>query len=412
MVYKKRIIEKEIQKNLKSSGALLIKGTKSCGKTLTAMQFAKSVLHVDIDPKVKTLMDFNPELLLDGKTPRLIDEWQEQPLLWNYVRHNVDNRQETGQFILTGSANPVESTKMHSGAGRFTVSIMRTMSWLELGFSSGKISLGNLLKTDKIKPAIQNISIDDIVDRLMIGGWPTNINKSVESAKRINKAYVDLLAEVDLSKVSKISRDPNRVKALLKSLARNISTVTSIETLAKDIKQNSESITRLTVSDYLDAMERLMIIENQPAWNTHVRSSAQLRKAPKRHFADVSLAISILGLNKESLLKEPQYLGFLFESLVIHDLRVYAQANDAFVSHYKDSNDKEIDAIIQNDAGHWAAFEVKLGQSLVDTAARNLIDITKNISKKPVSLNIITGTGTSYKRPDGVNVISLSSLGV
>jgi predicted AAA+ superfamily ATPase len=412
MIYKQRIIEVEIQKNLKSSGALLIKGPKSCGKTLTAMQFAKSRLQVDIDPKVKTFMDFNPEVLLDGQTPRLIDEWQEQPLLWNYIRHNVDKKQKPGQFILTGSANPVEITKTHSGAGRFTISVMRTMSWFELGFSSGTISLGALLKTDKIKPEIQKISINNIINRLIIGGWPTNINKSVESAKRINKAYIDLLAEVDLSKVSKISRDPNKIKALLKSLARNISTAANIETLTKDIKQYSESITRLTVSDYLDTLERLMIIENQRAWNTHIRSSAQLRKAPKRHFADVSLAISILGLNQESLLKNPEYLGFLFESLVIHDLRVYAQANAALVYHYKDSNDKEIDAIVQNDAGEWAAFEIKLGPSLVDTAAKILIEITRNISKRPSSLNIIVGTGISYKRPDGVNVISLSSLGV
>jgi predicted AAA+ superfamily ATPase len=412
MIYKWRIIEDEIQKNLKSSGALLIKGPKSCGKTLTAMQFVKSKLQVDVDPKVKILMDFNPQALLDGKTPRLLDEWQEQPLLWNYVRHNVDERQKTGQFILTGSANPIETTKMHSGAGRFTISIMRTMSWLELGFSSGKVSLGNLLKTDTIKSDIQNVSIDEIINRLIIGGWPTNINKSVESAKRINKAYVDLLLEVDLSKVSKVSRDPNKVKALLKSVARNISTAVTIETLAKDINQDSESVSRLTASDYLNTMERLMIIENQPAWNTHVRSSAQLRKNPKRHFADVSLAISILGLNEESLLKDPEYLEFLFESLVIHDLRVYAQANDALVYHYRDSNDKEIDAIVQNNAGQWAAFEVKLGQAFVDVSARNLINITKNILKKSVSLNIITGTGTSYKRSDGVNVISLSSLGV
>ncbi|MDR1695990.1 MAG: DUF4143 domain-containing protein [Endomicrobium sp.] len=217
---------------------------------------------------------------------------------------------------------------------------------------------------------------------------------------------------MDLSKVSKVSRDSGKIRALLKSLARNISTPANIQTLTDDAKQDSDTLSRITVNECLDALERLMIIENQPAWNTHIRSSAELRKTPKRHFADVSLAVSVLGLDKESILNDPKYLGFLFESLAVHNLRVYSQANDASVYHYRDSNNDEIDAVVQNRAGEWAAFEVKLGSGAFDEAAENLIRITKNISKKCSSLNIITGTGNTYTRPDGVNVVSLSSLGV
>jgi predicted AAA+ superfamily ATPase len=238
------------------------------------------------------------------------------------------------------------------------------------------------------------------------------LGKRIEAAERVNKSYVDLISEIDLSKVSKISRDPNKVRTLLKSLARSIATVANIQTLADNARQDSDTLSRITVNEYMDALERLMLIENQPAWNTHIRSSAELRKTPKRHFADPSMAVSILGLDKEALLNSSEYLGFLFESLVIHDLRVYAQRCEGQVFHYRDSNDKEIDAIVQNRAGDWAAFEIKLGSKTFDEAAENLIKITKNLIKKPTSLNIITGTSLTYTRSDGVNVISLSSLGV
>jgi predicted AAA+ superfamily ATPase len=247
------------------------------------------------------------------------------------------------------------------------------MSWFELGFSSGKTSVAKLLRNNAIATDMSEISIDDIVERIIIGGWPGNLGKKIEAAQRVNKSYIDLISEIDLAKVSKISRDPNKVCALLKSLARNISTTANIQTLVDDARQDSDIISRITVNEYLDALERLMLIENQTVWNTHIRSSGSLRKTPKRHFADPSMAVSILGLDKEEILNNTQYLGFLFESLVIHNLRVYAQECNGQVFHYRDSNDKEIDAIVQNRAGQWAAFEVKLGSKSFDEAAKILL---------------------------------------
>lgn len=310
--YIKRITDTELERKLSLSGALLIRGPKACGKTASATQFASSAVTFDRDEQVPLLMETDPRRLLMGNTPRLIDEWQAFPKIWNYVRHEVNDRKQSAQFILTGSSRPEESIKMHSGAGRFTVMDMRTMTWQELGYSTGKIRLKDLY-------------------------------------------------------------------------------------------------------EYLDALERLMIIENQPAWNTHIRSSSSLRKSPKRHFTDVSLAVAVLGADKETLLNDLKCTGFLFESLAVHELRVYAQANDAKVYHYQDSSGLEVDAIVQKHNGDWCAFEIKLGTGQIEDAAKSLnkfssIIDTKRI-KPPKSLNIITGTGMSYTRKDGINVLSLKSLG-
>jgi predicted AAA+ superfamily ATPase len=416
MSYQSRIIETELDKKLDASGALLIRGPKSCGKTETAKQFARSVLQVDQDEQVPFIMSTDPKRLLLGETPRLIDEWQEQPKLWNYIRHEIDNRKQKRQFILTGSANPNEDVKLHSGAGRFTTLTMRTMSWQEMGYSSGEVHLSSLLKG--IQPAVIDNSIDLelIIERIIKGGWPALLGASVAEAMLLNRAYVDLLAEVDMSRVSNIKRDPLKVKALLKSLARNTATLVENTTLSADIKAHENSdLSRPTIIDYLDALEQLMIIDDQPAFNPHVRSSASLRKSAKRHFCDVSLAVAALGLAKEALLKNLKYSGFLFESLVTHDLKIYAQANDAEVFHYRDSSGLEVDAIVQQYGGAWAAFEIKLGAGMIDEAAANLIRFAKKIdenkTQKPASLNIITGTGMSFTRLDGINVISLASLG-
>jgi predicted AAA+ superfamily ATPase len=416
MKYLERITDKELQRKLNASGALLIRGCKACGKTESASQFAKSVLEVDIDENVPYLMETAPKLLLEGATPRLIDEWQEQPKLWNMVRHEVDKRQSPAQFILTGSANPDEKVKKHSGAGRFTTLDMRTLSWQELGHSSGKISLEKLLAGEKFDADSEHAELEFIIEKIIIGGYPSLIGKTISDANDINRSYINLLAEVDMSRVSEVKRDPQKVRNLLRSLARNTATTIETSSLEKDIfEKDSFSITRPTIYNYLDALERLMIIENQPAWNTHLRSSAMLRKAPKRHLSDVSLAVATLGATEKTLLKDLKFTGFLFESLVTHDLRVYAQANDASVFHYRDSTNLEVDAIVQKYSGEWAAFEVKLGTGQIDDAAENLKKFASildtNRIQAPQSLNIITGTGMSYSRKDGVNVISLASLG-
>jgi predicted AAA+ superfamily ATPase len=414
--YKQRITDKELHRKLNASGAVLIRGAKACGKTESAKQLAKSVLNVDRDEQVEALISTAPKRLLLGETPRLIDEWQVQPNLWDYIRHEIDDRQETAQFILTGSAHPEESAKMHSGAGRFTIVDMRTMTWHELGCSSGKISLAKLFEGEKIDIYDTPTDLEFIIGKLIIGGFPTLLNKNISQATDLNRAYVELLAEVDMSRVSGVKRDPVKVRSLLRSLARNTATLVDISALESDIRvKENGGITRPTVYDYLDALNRLMIVEDQPAWNTHIRSSAALRKAPKRHFTDVSLAVAALGADENSLLNDLNFTGFLFESLVTHDLRVYAQANDAKVFHYRDSSGLEVDSIVQKYNGDWCAFEIKLGTGQYDEAAvslKKLVSIldTKKI-KPPKSLNIITGTGISYTRNDGINVISLASLG-
>jgi predicted AAA+ superfamily ATPase len=351
-----------------------------------------------------------------GETPRLIDEWQEYPKIWSYVRHEVDNRNDIAQFILTGSANPEETIKMHSGAGRFTTLDMRTLSWQELGYSSGDVRLRDLFDSKSISVIDEPLSLEKIVERIVIGGFPSLINKTIVQAREVNQAYVNLVAEVDMSRVSKVKRNPSRVRSLLRSYARNSATLVDVTTLAADIKEKENiDLSRPTIYDYLDALERLMIIENQPAWNTHIRSSSSLRKAPKRHLTDVALAVAVLGIDEELLLKDVKFTGFLFESMVVHDLRVYAQANKAEVFHYNDSSGLEVDAIVQKQNGDWCAFEIKLGIGQIEEAALNLLKFASIIddkkTTKPKSLNIITGTGISYTRPDGINVISMGSLG-
>jgi predicted AAA+ superfamily ATPase len=416
MTYIKRLIDNELQRKLEASGAVLIRGAKACGKTESAKQFAKSILQVDRDENIPLLFETAPKRILIGETPRLIDEWQVLPKLWDHVRHEVDERQQKAQFILTGSAHPEENAKMHSGAGRFTIVDMRTMSWQELGLSSGKISLADLFESKSIDLYDEPQELDLIIGQLIKGGFPRQMNSSVAQAADINRAYVELLAEVDMSRVSQTKRDPLKVRSLLKSLARNTSTLVDNSVLEKDIKEHeNRSLSRPTIYDYLDVLQRLMILEDQPAWSTHIRSTHTLRNSAKRHFTDVSLAAAALGANEQTLFNDLKFTGFLFESMVVHDLRVYGQANDAKVYHYRDSSGLEVDSIVQKYNGDWCAFEIKLGIGEIEEAAANLLRFAAQIdtqkSGMPKSLNIITGTGMSYTRKDGINVISFASLG-
>ena len=416
MTYIKRIVEEELAEKLSASGAVLVKGPKSCGKTETSKQFAKSMLAMDRDTQVPIVMATNPNLLLVGATPRLVDEWQEHPEIWNYIRHEVDERKEKGQFILTGSANPNDNVRLHSGAGRFTIVEMDTMTWQELGFSDGAFSLADLLKGRGTDASHNSVPLEFIIERLVIGGFPTLLNANIKDAQKINNGYVDLLCEVDMSRVGGIKRDPFKVRALLRSLARNTATVVDNKTLELDMKiSDNNEVSRNTITDYLDTLKRLMILYEQPAFNPHIRSIASLRKSPKKHLCDPSLCVAALGLDAEALLNDLKYTGFLFESLAVHELNVYAKANDATVFHYQDSYGLEVDAIVQKRNGDYAAFEIKLGVGFIEEAVANLNRFVANIDtskmKLPQSLNIITGTGMSYCRPDGINVISLAALG-
>ena len=416
MEYKNRISDEELQRKLSASGAVLIRGAKACGKTESAKQLANSVLHLDRDEQAQLLFDTAPKRLLLGDTPRLIDEWQVIPKLWDHVRHEVDDRKKNAQFILTGSAHPEESAKMHSGAGRFTIVDMRTMSWQELGLSTGLVKLSDLFEGKSIEIQDDRTELELIINQIIKGGFPSLINANVRQAMDVNRAYVELLAEVDMSRVSDTRRDPQKIRSLLKSLARNTSTLVDNAVIGKDIKAHeSVGLSRPTLYDYLDTLHRLMILEDQPAWSTHIRSSHTLRNSPKRHFTDVSLAVAVLGANQQLLLNDLNFTGFLFESMVVHDLRVYGQANDAKVYHYRDSSGLEVDSIVQKYNGDWSAFEIKLGTGQIEEAAENLLRFAKLVDTEktgaPKSLNIITGTGISYTRKDGVNVIALASLG-
>ena len=416
MAYIPRIIESELSEKLAASGAVLIKGPKSCGKTETAKQYAKSVLEMDRNKQVPMIMATNPQLLLAGDTPRLIDEWQDQPEIWNYVRHEVDDRKAKGQFILTGSANPNDDVKLHSGSGRFTVVQMDTMTWQELGYSTGIVKVGDLLKGAVDNFFQEGIPLNFIIEKMLIGGWPTLLNEHTRNALKLNSGYVDLLCEVDMGRLSGVKRDPQKVRSLLRSLARNTGTLVDNKTLEQDVQTSERNeLSRNTISEYLDALSRLMILYEQPAFNPHIRSSASLRKSPKRHLCDPSLAVAALGLDFEALIEDLNYTGFLFETLAVHELKVYAKANDADVFHYSDSYGLEIDAIVQKRNGDYAAFEIKLGVGYIEEAVKNLkkfessIDLNK--MKLPKSLNVITGTGMSYRRQDGIHVISLAALG-
>jgi predicted AAA+ superfamily ATPase len=414
MEYQPRVIDGELQQRLKRSGAVLISGPKGCGKTESARQLAKSEIRIDIDLRVPDAMQIDPGLLLRGDTPRLLDEWQEQPVLWNHVRREVDDRQAKGQFILTGSANPVEDVKMHSGAARISKLSMRPMSLWESGYSSGEVSLKDIVAGAHPTSKMCEHTLQDIIWNIIVGGWPTHIGKDFADAALDNADYVSLLADVDISRVSKRKRDPIKVRNLLKSYARNIAIPATVSTLAKDVIGDEDSIARATVNDYIETLTRLMIIEDLPAWNAHLRSKAELRTTPKRHFIDPSLAVAALGADLDALLNDVIFLGYLFESEVLRDLRIYSQPLRATVAHYKGSKRRESDIILQFPDSSWAAFEVKLGSKGADEGAKSLLRVASEIDTertgKQLALTVITGFGFAHRRPDGVNVVPLATL--
>ena len=417
--YYKRFADKILQNRLKEAGAILIQGPKSCGKTETAVQAAKSFVRMDTDDEMRALMEIHPKAVLEGSVPRLIDEWQEYPQIWNYIRREVDNRKKKGQFILTGSANPEERARLHSGAGRFSIIKMRPMSLFEKGWSSGEVSLAKIIKGSAPSSGQVEFSLEDLAEKITIGGWPNLIGvetkpAACKQALRFMQDYISLIAEVDISRFGGKRRDPQKLLRLMQSLARNISTEASLSSLAKDTGGSQDKINEETAAEYIEALERLMIIEPLPAWSTHIRSADTLRKAPKHHFTDPSLAIGTLGLSVGKLKADLNYFGLLFESLVIRDLRIYAETLDGKVYHYRDSRSMEIDAIIEYPDRTWAAFEVKMGFSAQNEAAENLLAFAKKIDQKkmgpPAALTVITANGAACRRKDGVNIVPLSVL--
>ncbi|RXZ47958.1 ATP-binding protein [Agromyces fucosus] len=412
MAYVPRLADGELTAALARAGAVLIEGPKACGKTETALQQSASVVHVDTDPSVDQLMAVDPALLLEGDTPRLFDEWQLQPRLWNAVRREVDSRGSRGQFILTGSTAPSRDASRHSGAGRFARLQMHTMTLFESGHSNGNVSFGALLEGAAPRAVDPGLTFDALITRIAVGGWPGFVGSSATDVLAGLRDYVSFVAEVDIQTAG-TARDPRRVRRLMTSLARATATEISISTLARD----EASLSRDAVREYLDALARIFVVEDQPAWSQHLRSSATLRKEPKRHFCDPSLAVALLGADATALRKDLAFLGQLFESLVVHELRAFSQATGADVFHARDSTGREVDAIVQRRDGRWAAFEVKLGNSpeTIEAAANSLLrfagDVDTRTDALAPTLGVIVGSGPSYRRPDGVDVIAIGAFG-
>ena len=396
-------------------GAVVIEGPKACGKTATARQIAASEVLLDVDANARQAVAVDPTLVLEGATPRLLDEWQVEPDIWNHVRRAVDDRSDPGQFILTGSAVPADDITRHTGAGRIARLRMRPMSLFEAGRSSGRVSLSELLAGTMATGADPGLTVADIAGEIARGGWPGLRERSLPDVLLATRDYLDEIARVDVGRVDAAHRDPGRVARLLHSLGRNVATHAAVTTLASDTGGTDGPMKDETVRAYLGVLERLMVVEDQPAWAVHLRSRHRLRAAPKRHFVDPSLAVAALRSTPDRLLDDLTLLGCLFESLVVRDLRVYAQAADAQVAQYRDSGGLEVDAIVEARDGRWAAFEVKLGHGHIDAAAASLIRFAERIdtarSGVPALLGIIVATGYAYRREDGVAVIPIGALG-
>jgi len=414
LMYRPRALDAELRRRLEALGAVLIEGPKACGKTETARQLARSEVLLDIDAQARRAASIDPSLVLEGETPRLIDEWQLVPEVWNHVRREVDRRAGTGQFILTGSAVPPDDETRHTGAGRMTRIQMRPMSLLETGHSDGSISVGDLLDGGTVRSADTGLTVRDLAERIAVGGWPAIQELKQEEALHANRSYLDEVRRVDINRVGDARRDPERVAALLRSLARNVATYAGVSTLAADTSGGGEPLKRDTVAQYLEALRRLKVLEDQPPWAPHLRSKHAQRSQAKRHFICPSLAVAALRGSATTILDDPNYLGFLFESLVTRDLRIYVQASDAEVFQYKDQ-DLEVDAVVRAVDGRWAAFEIKLGQSQIDEGARNLLKFSNRVDTsktgEPGTLAVITGTGYGYVREDGISVIPIGALG-
>jgi len=413
--YQPRIVDSELARRLTATGAVVVEGPKACGKTATARQIAASEVLLDVDANARQAAGVDPALVLDGPTPRLIDEWQLEPAIWNHVRRAVDDRRAPGQFILAGSAVPPDDITRHTGAGRITRLRMRPMSLFEVDASGGQISLAELLHGE-IQPSVEPaLGLHDLVREIAVGGWPGFRVLELEAALQAVRDYLEEIRRVDVGRVEGTRRNPEKVGRLLASLARNVATYVNVTTLVRDAEGADEPLKDDTAREYLQALRRLMIIEEQPAWAPHLRSRAALRSAEKRHFVDPSLAVAALRATPEGLLSDIRLLGFLFESLVVRDLRVYAQAADARVLQYRDSNGLEIDAIVETADGRWAAFEVKLGSGQIDEAAATLRRFAARVDTKqsgaPATLGVIVGTGYGYVRDDGVAVIPIGALG-
>lgn len=415
--YLPRVVDQLVEDKLTYMGAILIEGCKWCGKSTTASQHSKSKIEFQ-DPDKKKDYDFinntKPSLFLDGEKPRLFDEWQMYPVIWDSIRNDVDKTGLKGQYILTGSAKPQKGSTMHTGTGRFSRIKMRPMSLYESGDSNGKISLKDILDGKDIS-ATNELELEDIASIIVRGGWPASLDIKGNNKYKVAKEYVASLIEEDVNTIDGIERNPSKMRAVLKSLARNVSTPVSNSTIIEDVKKEfTDEISRPTLDDYLNTLEKLFVIENVEATNLNIRSTIPLRMKSKLEFVDPSIATAILRLTKEDLIRDLNYFGFLFENMCIRDLKIYSELLDGEISYYRDKTDFEVDAILKMADGKWGAIEIKLGSGYIEEAAQNLlkfknkVDISK--SGEPTFLMVLSGSNYSYRREDGVYVVSIGSL--
>ncbi len=418
--YMPRIIDRQVEEYLSAFGAVCIEGPKWCGKTWTSSYHSRSEIYIG-DPagnfQNRQLAELSPALVLEGETPRLIDEWQEVPPLWDAVRYQVDQNPQKGQFILTGSATPNHKGILHSGAGRIARLRMRPMSLWESGDSSGKVSLQSLCHGEMTPAMTGEVDLKALIGLIIRGGWPGSLGLSSEQAALLPAEYLNAVIDDDVYRMDGIKRETHKMRLLLRSLARNESTTATNRTLIRDVKAIDDTdIDSNTIAAYLDIFKRLFITDNQPPFSVGIRSSVRIKQAEKRHFADPSLACALLKATPASLLGDLETLGFLFEALCERDLRIYAESFGASLYHYQDYKNQEIDAVIELPDGTWCAFEIKLGANQIDAAATNLLEIKKQIEedpkgKPPTVLCVLCGmSNAAYQRPDSVFVVPITAL--
>ena len=419
--YKKRIADDKIEHYLKLFGAISIEGPKYCGKTWAGRYHSNSeiLLHKTTGEQSNNveLAKMSPSIVLEGKKPRLIDEWQEATNLWDEIRIDVDKSGLKGQYILTGSSTPNRKGIAHSGAGRYGKIHLRTMSLYESGDSTGDISLEDLCNNNFKGKATGEVDLRNLARLIIRGGWPGNLEYSAKDASEAVEEYINLIIDDDLYRLDGINRDKHKVRLLLKSLARNESTTVSNMTLKKDINEkDNEDIDIDTLASYLNALDKLFLLDNDEPFSTNVRSSVRVKQSEKRHFADPSIACSLLNIKEENrLINDLETFGFLFEAMVERDLKIYADSFNAKCYHYQDYQDKEIDSVIELENGEWCAFEIKLGANQIEKAANDLVSLKKQIEnengKAPSVLCVICGlTNAAYQRPDGVYVVPITGL--
>ncbi|MBK8447245.1 MAG: ATP-binding protein [Micropruina sp.] len=413
--YRPRVVDAELQDLMGFMGAVLIDGPKAVGKTATASQLARTIFRMEVDRAARAALETYPDQLFASPTPILFDEWQDTPDIWNLVRRAVDDHSDKGLYLLTGSSRPRDNARLHSGAGRIARLRMRPMSLFESGHSTGAVSLAAILDGAEPSGAPAPLSIPDLIERIVVGGWPETIDLPERAARAWVAAYNRNVVEVDVPALGP-RRNPGNLTRLLASLGRGVGTPLRRSAVTIEVGGQNGPIDDKTLTNYLDALDRLMLTEPLPAWQPHMRSRTRLRTTPVHHFVDPSIGIAALGVGTAELLADLEAAGFHFESLGLRDLRVYSQALGATLSCWRDTQlNQEIDAILELPNGRWAGFEFKLGEAQADAAAESLLHMASKVDKarhgEPAALVVVTGGRFAYRRPDGILVVPITSLG-